>query len=114
MLMEDYPSAVQTFSDLIQKWGGQLGEDHPNVLKAVNNLGRVYLRQENMKLPLIYLYSSNSEKGKIWRTSHRHYSISYRLWESLSFAKKVKPAEEELLLALQLSESLLAQASLCF
>ena len=69
--MEDYLSAAQTFSDLIQKWGGQLGEDHPNVLKAVNNLGRVYLRQEKYEVASKFIYTALTRRKEKFGEKNR-------------------------------------------
>ena len=108
MLMEDYPRAAQSFSDLIEKWGGQLGDDHPNVLKAINNLGRVYLRQEKYDAASKLIYTALTGRQKKFGElhidtirSHIDYGKVFR------FQRRLQPAEDELLLALKLSESLL-------
>ncbi|MFL2504964.1 MAG: CHAT domain-containing tetratricopeptide repeat protein [Candidatus Azotimanducaceae bacterium] len=108
MLMEDYPRAAQSFSDLIEKWGDQLGGDHPNVLKAINNLGRVYLRSEKYDAASNFIHTALTGRQEKFGElhvdtirSHIDYGKVFR------FQRRLKPAEDELLLALKLSESVL-------
>ncbi|MDA1208073.1 MAG: tetratricopeptide repeat protein, partial [Proteobacteria bacterium] len=44
-MMNQYELAAPAFTDVLSRWTRTLGEDHPNRLKALNNLGRVQLKQ---------------------------------------------------------------------
>ena len=78
------------------------------MLKAVNNLGRVYLRQEKYEVASKFIYTALTRRKEKFGELHIdtiRSQIDYG--KVLRLQKKLKHAEEELLLALQLSQRLL-------